>query len=189
MLILFIIGLVAPIIIVHRKGKDPHGTSDGYSILARLSIITIIIWLFYIILYLFSNEANSLIWTFPFLNIDLLIVIGMLIIAIGFFVEYFGIKKLGINFRVEFPKEKTELIISGIYRLIRNPIALGVYFLLIGSFLIIPNIYTLIISIINIIAFDRKVRDEEKFLLERFEQTYEEYKKKVGRYLPFRILK
>ncbi len=71
----------------------------------------------------------------------------------------------------------------------RDPIAFGLYFLLIGSFLLIPNIYTFIIILANIISFDVKVRDEEKFLSKRFGDNYSIYKKKVGRYFPFRIKK
>ncbi len=188
-LILFSIGLMIPMIIIRRKGKDPHGTHMGYSILARLSSLTIFIWIINIGLFIFFYNLIELIWRFTFLSGDLFIIIGMISVAIGTIVEILGMYSLGINFRIELPKEETELITSGIYRVMRNPIAFGLYLIIIGTFLLIPNVLTLIITIANIIVFDAKVRDEEKFLLARFEKSYEDYQKKVGRYFPFSLKK
>ncbi len=69
----------------------------------------------------------------------------------------------------------------------RHPIVFGIFILFIGNFLIIPNLFILIITIFNIITFNSKVRDEEKFLSTRFGDVYEDYKLKVRRYLPFKI--
>ena len=71
----------------------------------------------------------------------------------------------------------------------RNPIVMGVYLLVTGSFLIIPTIISLIFLIANILTFDSKVRDEEKFLAKRFGEKYKNYSTQVGRYLPFSIIK
>lgn len=46
----------------------------------------------------------------------------MILIIIGFVFEILKIKELGINFRIELPKGETELITSGLYRVMRNPI-------------------------------------------------------------------
>ncbi len=188
-LIIFSIGLMVPMIIIRRKGKDPHGTHMGYSILARLSSLTIFIWIINIGLFIFFYNLIELIWRFTFLSGDLFIIIGMISVAIGTIVEILGMYSLGINFRIELPKEETELITSGIYRVMRNPIAFGLYLIIIGTFLLIPNVLTLIITIANIIVFDAKVRDEEKFLLARFGKSYEDYQKKIGRYFPFSLKK
>lgn len=186
-LILFSIGLMVPMIIIRKKGKDPHGTHEGYSILARLSSATIFIWIINILLFIFFYNLIELFWLFTFLSADIFIIIGMISITAGFIFEILGIQALGINFRIDLPKEETELIISGIYKLMRNPIAFGLYLIIIGTFLLIPNVLTLIITIANIVVFHVKVRDEEKFLLARFGKSYEEYQKKVGRYFPFVI--
>ncbi len=188
-LVLFLIGLVVPLIMIRRKGKNPHGTHEGYSILARLSSVSIFLWIINNILFIFYNDLIELFWTFIFLSDDLFIITGMLTVTIGFIIEILGIQSLGINFRIELPEEETELVTSGIYRLMRNPIAFGLFLIIIGTFLLIPNVLTLIVTIANIIVFDTKVRDEEKFLLERFGEFFEDYKKRVGRYLPFTLRK
>ncbi len=111
----------------------------------------------------------------------------MIIILFGFLFEIFGIITLGTNFRIELPTDNTELVTSGIYRIMRNPIVFGIFLLVIGSFLILPTIIVLLICIFNILTFNSKAIDEEKFLLQRFGEKYNKYMNKVGRYLPFKI--
>ena len=71
----------------------------------------------------------------------------------------------------------------------RNPIAFSLYLLVFGIFLLSPNVFTLIIVILTIITFDAKVNCEENYLQDQFGKDYEDYRKKVGRYLPFKIRK
>jgi len=118
-----------------------------------------------------------------------LVLIGMITISIGFILEILGILALGINFRIELPTDDIELITSGIYRVMRNPIVFGIFLLVIGSFLIIPTGITLLIGIFNIITFNSKAIDEEKYLLRKFGEEYRTYKNSVGKYLPFKIVK
>ncbi len=108
-------------------------------------------------------------------------------ISLGFLFEILGINALGINFRIELPTDDTELITYGIYRIMRNPIVFGIFLLVIGSFLIIPTVIALFICIFNILTFNSKAIDEERFLLQAFGEDFKNYLNKVGRYLPFRI--
>lgn len=186
-LILFLLGVLVPMVAVRRKGMNPHGTHEGSSLLTRITSVSILIWLIYIILYIIFDDYIRNLWSFVFLSYDIYVIIGMIVTIISFIIEALGIKTLGINFRIELPLEETELITSGIYRFMRHPIVLGIFVLFIGNFLIIPNLFTLIITIFNIITFNSKVRDEEKFLSTRFGDIFEDYRLKVGRYLPFRI--
>ncbi|MFX1574985.1 MAG: methyltransferase family protein [Promethearchaeota archaeon] len=188
-ILLFLVGFFWPLILVKKSGKNPHGTHEGASILTRLSSVSIFLWLGFIILYLFLNNTLESFLQFDFLANDIIVLIGMVIVSIGFLFEILGIKALGINFRIELPTDETELITSGIYRQMRNPIVFGIFLLVIGSFLIIPTGITLIITIFNIITFNSKAITEEKYLLSKFGEAYRKYKNSVGRYLPFRIAK
>ncbi len=113
----------------------------------------------------------------------------MVSISVGFLFEILGIIALGINFRIELPIDETELITSGIYKTMRNPIVFGIFLLVTGTFLIIPTGIALLICIFNILTFNAKVIDEEKFLLRRFGEKYRSYRNEVGRYLPFVLKK
>ena len=188
-IVLFLIGMFAPMVLIKKKGIDPHGTHEGASLLTRLTSITIFSWLIYNILYIISPLTVLRFLVFEWLVSDIFILIGIVIIFLGLILDLWGTIALGINFRIELPKEDTTLITTGIYRLMRNPIVMGVYLLIFGSFLIIPTIISLLFLIANIITFDSKVKDEEKFLAKRFGEKFERYSKKVGRYLPFSIRK
>ncbi|MFX1313536.1 MAG: methyltransferase family protein [Promethearchaeota archaeon] len=188
-IILFLVGFFWPLIIIKKSGKNPHGTHEGASILTRFSSVSIFLWLGLIICYIFFNYILESFLRIEFLSNDILVLIGMITISIGFIFEIVGIKALGINFRIELPTDDIELITSGIYGVMRNPIVFGIFLLIIGSFLIIPTVIILIICIFNIITFNSKVIDEEKYLLNKFGEVYRNYKNSVGRYLPFRIAK
>lgn len=172
---------------VKKSGKNPHGTHEGSLLLTRLSSVSIFLWLGLIIFYIFFNNLIENLWRLYFLSNDISIIIGMIMILLGFLFEILGIIALGLNFRIELPTDDTELITSGIYRIMRNPIVFGIFLLVIGSFLIIPTIIVLLICVFNILTFNSKAIDEEKFLLKRFGEDFKNYLNKVGRYLPFRI--
>ena len=185
----FLIGLLVPMAIIKKRGKDPHGTHEGASLLTRLTPYTIFTWLTYIILFIIDAKTILNFLVFEFLISDVFIFIGIIIISLGLLIDLWGTIALGTNFRIELPKEEISLNTTGIYRLMRNPIVMGVYLLVTGSFLIIPTIISLIFLIANILTFDSKIRDEEKFLAKRFGEEYKNYCTKVGRYLPFSIIK
>ena len=187
--VLFLIGMFAPMVIIKNKGSDPHGTHEGASLFTRLTPITLFSWLIYIIIFIINNSIILHFLAFELLISDVLIVSGIVIIFLGLLLDIWGTAALGTNFRIELPKEDTSLITTGIYRLMRNPIVMGVYLLIAGSFFIIPTTISLILLIANIITFDSKVRDEEKFLAKRFGEKFEKYSEKVGKYLPFSIRK
>lgn len=183
-IIIFLIGFVVPLILIKKRGKDARGTKEGYSLLSKISFLSIFFWLIYILLKILFNEVWGDYLTFNLLSLDFFIISGLIIIILGFVFELLGIITLGINFRIELPKEETELVTSGIYRVMRNPIVFGVFLLVIGTFLMIPDIFTLVALIFNVVTFNSKAIDEERFLLTRFGKKFEAYKSQVGRYFP-----
>ena len=79
----------------------------------------------------------------------------------------------------------TNLIISGPYRYVRNPMLLGVFFLLLFEsifFTSIPLFFWFIIFFVGNIIYFKTV--EEKELIKRFGTDYEDYKNKVSLLLP-----
>lgn len=187
--LIFLIGLIIPFIVLKRRGIDAHGIHEGGSTLTRLTPVSIMIWLLYVIFYIIFGNSIIILWSFAIFMFDIIIITGMILIVISLIFNALAMIGLGMNFRLEIPKEETELIMKGIYRLMRNPVVFALYLMLIGSFLIIPNIILMFIVIVNIITFESKIRDEEKFLSKRFEKKYETYRNKVGRYLPFKLKK
>ena len=186
-LALFIIGFAAPLVILRSKGKNAYGVHGNFQILERLTPIFFAFWGVNIITYVFITRIYEFLWFFSIFISDLCIIFGFCLSSLGLIIYIIGIWKLGINFRIELPEEETQLITTGMYSIIRNPIALGLYVWLIGTFFLIPSMLSLILVIVNIIAFDSKVRSEEKFLKERFGEEYNKYLARVGRYFPIKL--
>ncbi len=81
--------------------------------------------------------------------------------------------------------EDHQLIQSGPYRLVRNPIYFGGLVAVIGTAIIIGQLRGVLAIVLVLIAFLRKIQLEEKWLAERFGVAYAEYHKKVRVLIPF----
>jgi protein-S-isoprenylcysteine O-methyltransferase Ste14 len=80
---------------------------------------------------------------------------------------------------------KTELVITGLYRLIRNPTYLGLYILNLGLWLIWPTWTIFLLNVLFIYTLEIQVRCEEDFLERVHGEEYLEYRAKTKRYVPF----
>tara|TARA_Y100000588_G_C13472512_1_gene593179 strand:- start:19 stop:525 length:507 start_codon:yes stop_codon:yes gene_type:complete len=82
-------------------------------------------------------------------------------------------------------KPISNLIISGPYRYVRNPMILGVVILILFESILFTSLplflWALVFFSINIIYFKKL---EEKQLIERFGEDYEDYKQKVSMFFP-----
>ncbi len=78
-----------------------------------------------------------------------------------------------------------QLIQTGPYRMVRNPIYSGGLLAVIGTAIVVGQVRALIALLLILIAFLRKIWLEEKWLLERFGQQYVEYQKRVKALIPF----
>ncbi len=78
---------------------------------------------------------------------------------------------------------KTELVQTGLFKLSRNPVFLGMRVMLLGLFLILPSAATFAILVAGDILVQIQVRLEEEFLAHAHGQTYLTYKTKVRRWI------
>ncbi len=81
-------------------------------------------------------------------------------------------------------KVKTELVTTGIFSRVRNPIFSGMLLVLASLFLLIPTSFTAFVAILSYILINIQVRLEEEFLARVHGERYLEYKKRAGRFLP-----
>jgi protein-S-isoprenylcysteine O-methyltransferase Ste14 len=90
---------------------------------------------------------------------------------------------LGKSTRLGLPDEKTTLKTTGLYRFSRNPMYVGFNLLTLSSVTYTVNILVAIAGIYSIVIYHLIILGEEKFLRERFGTAYNNYVKKVSRYL------
>ena len=101
----------------------------------------------------------------------------------GFVLLLIGRLGLGASFRIGSPKEPTRLHVHGLFRFSRNPMYLGVDLTLLASVLYSLNPVLLAIGVFVAAVHHLIVLAEERHLKKAFGEPYEEYCRRVRRYL------
>ncbi|WP_420575504.1 methyltransferase family protein [Ekhidna sp.] len=124
----------------------------------------------------------NLTYSFPYQTL-----ISRIFLALGVLVVFSGI----IAFRMKrttadplHPEKASFLVTTGIYQYTRNPMYLGMAFVLIGGIIRIGNPLSLIGVIFFIWYLDRfQVRPEEEALKKHFGEEFEQYRENVRRWM------
>jgi protein-S-isoprenylcysteine O-methyltransferase Ste14 len=81
--------------------------------------------------------------------------------------------------------EGHELITDGPYGVVRNPIYLGMFALMVATGLVVANWWALLLAIvIFLIGNEIRIRQEEKLLREAFGAKFDEYRQRVPAFVP-----
>ncbi len=92
--------------------------------------------------------------------------------------------QMGHSWRIGIDEEhRTSLVVKGVFGVSRNPIFLGIMLTLAGLFLTIPNAITLLTLVVGFVLIQIQVRLEEEFLQCAHGRYYEDYKRRVRRWL------
>ena len=81
-------------------------------------------------------------------------------------------------------REEPDLVTTGPYRLIRHPIYTGIIVAVTGTALA-TSLYGLIAAAVLLAYFAYSARTEERFLAERFPDTFPPYKARTKMLIPF----
>jgi len=127
------------------------------------------------IIYLIINARFNPIESFSALLIILSLIVGLMAVV--------NMRLDNLNI-VPTLKDRHQLVTHGIYHYIRHPMYTSV--LLLCSALTLTNAHSLaqLVMLILFVDLILKSNVEEKLLTERF-STYQNYKSKTGRFLPF----
>jgi protein-S-isoprenylcysteine O-methyltransferase Ste14 len=109
--------------------------------------------------------------------------LGACMLSAGTVILLLSFYGLGSSLRYGIPENDTQLKTSGLYRFSRHPMYLGVSVINLSCIIFFPNILNILIGSYCIAMHYLMVSAEEKFLAERFGIQWEDYKKKVRRYL------
>ena len=108
----------------------------------------------------------------------------MAVLAVGVAFFSLAILRLGtFSLRVGLAQEDTALRTTGIYRLSRNPMLLGLYFIAFASALYVQCPINWILVIIALSVHHKIILTEETFLESRFGDQWTNYRNTVRRYL------
>jgi len=138
-----------------------------------------------IILYLMAVTKESLIWKNNNLSKFVSMVFttyGLIILRLTF--KNYPLKKFLFYDDLVGKKPEDVLITTNIYSKVRHPIYSATLLIMIGLFLFIPKISTLISVLITLIYLPIGINLEEKKLINKYGRTYLSYKEQVPPIFP-----
>lgn len=116
------------------------------------------------------------------LNSNILTVIGAVLIILGIIFWIMAALKSNIDDEIK----SDRLVTTGIYGLVRHPIYVAFLYIATGLVLISQNLYLFVLPVIYwLILTVAMKKTEEKWLTDKFGESYAEYSRKVSRFVPF----
>ena len=99
-------------------------------------------------------------------------------------------REMGQSWRIGIdPEERTQLIFSGPFRVVRHPIYTLSILLALGTLATTPAMLMLVIAIVHIACLQFEARREETYLLRKHGYVYADYMKRVGRFFPHLVVR
>ena len=108
--------------------------------------------------------------------------IGFLLTVAGLVFVTLGFVYLGKSVSVGLSREETELKTQGVYRITRNPLYFGAFFICAGSCLYAIHFVNFLLFVLTVVIHHNIILKEEEFLQQRFGQRWLEYRKRAPRY-------
>ena len=170
-----------------RTGVNPvtfRGADTAHDYIGKLFKIVMLILTMAVIVYAFMPNFYPYLLRVVWLETSAVQYAGIGLLLASLCWTILAQVQMGDSWRIGIDEEKkTELVQTGLFRLSRNPIFLGMQITLLGFFLVAPNVVTLLILVLGFVLIQIQVRLEEEFLSKTRSADYEEYQQKVRRWL------
>ncbi|PWG04937.1 isoprenylcysteine carboxylmethyltransferase family protein [Polaribacter aquimarinus] len=179
--------VIRSILLWQRTGINPltfNKTDDAHGFNGKIFTFITIFELIIVGIYAFKKEWYEYLLPFWYLENPILQKIGWAFLFTSLILVWISQSQMSTSWRIGIDeKNKTKLVINGMFSISRNPIFLGIIIANIGLFLVIPNAFTLLIISLSTISINTQIRLEEEFLKREFGDEYIKYAKKVRRWL------
>ena len=123
---------------------------------------------------------------FPPLDQPLVRWAGVILVLAGIAITVGSQIAMGGSWRADVdPDARTELVTSGPFRFVRNPVFTGSAITVIGLALVVPNVVSLLMLVAFLAGLEIQVRlVEEPYLLRVHGEAYRAYATQTGRFVP-----
>jgi protein-S-isoprenylcysteine O-methyltransferase Ste14 len=91
---------------------------------------------------------------------------------------------MGKSWRMGVTRERTELIMDGLYAYIRHPIYAFSILLMLCTVVVVPTMPMVAVAVLHIALMILKARNEERFLLSLHGEAYARFCRATGRFFP-----
>jgi protein-S-isoprenylcysteine O-methyltransferase Ste14 len=184
-LVIYLGVFVAVMVVVKRStGASPKGHAGGHRLAALLNGAASLLLLLTAVAYPLDRRSVDWFGRIPLLDGPIAQGFGVMACTLAGVCIVWGEVSLGRSFRVALPESKQPLVTHGIYRFIRNPLALSVDLLALGVLLLAPSWLALASLALNVAGYEWKIRIEETYLRQAHGPAYAAYCAQTGRYLP-----
>jgi len=113
--------------------------------------------------------------------------LGAAVFAAGIALVAAAISDMGASWQMGFDQTVPQqgLVKTGVFRLSRNPIYLGLAVMFIGWLLVLPTLLSLIIVVGVALGVRRQAIDEEEYLQRTYGPEFRVWAREVGRFVPW----
>ena len=175
------------VLVWKRTGINPYvvgKTDKPIDFIENIYPIPVVILVIVTLTFAFFSSVYP--YTTPIIWLENLYVkiVGLSLMAFALIWTATAQMQMGKSWRIGIDVEnKTELVEKGLFTVSRNPIFFGMRTALFGFFLCLPNAFTLLAVVLADVLMQIQVRLEEEFLRNAHGESYENYCRKVRRWI------
>ena len=174
-------------VIWKRTGINPvvfKRSDDAHDFIGRIFKLVFAVIVAVVIVYVFSPRAYQYLMPITWLDRPWTRSTGVLLLIASLVWTIFAQVRMGESWRIGIDSEhRTKLVQTGVFRISRNPIFLGIMVTLMGLFLVMPNAITLLVFVLGVVVINIQVRLEEEFLKTTHGDEYVVYTGQVRRWI------
>ena len=170
-----------------RTGVNPvvfKGSDSAHDFIGRVFKALFAAVVAVVVIYAFVPDAYQYLMPIHWFECTWTKLTGIVLLVVSLVWTILAQAQMGNSWRIGIDTEHgTELVRSGVFKISRNPIFVGMAVTLLGLFLIIPNVVTLITLLLGVILIGIQVRLEEEYLRRVHGDRYIEYRQSVRRWI------
>jgi len=167
----------------YAEVERPFGFAMFLAVGGTLAYSVAVLLFLFLALSGFSSLLSVLAFGYQSLFMDYVQIPGLVFTSVGYFLFIWSVVARGrYSVSWEMP-EQQELVTWGPYRYVRHPSYLGYFLMFTGLLFLWPSLLTLF-PLIAIPGYYQLTFEEERLLLLRFGEEYQEYQRKTGRFVP-----
>lgn len=161
------------------KGSDSAHDFVGRVFKALFAVIVVVV-----VVYAFFPNVYQYVMPIHWLERTVVTLTGWILLLVSLVWTIAAQAQMGNSWRIGIDSDhSTRLVHTGVFRLSRNPIFLGMIVTLLGLFFVIPGAATLATLLVGIILIGIQVRLEEEYLTRAHGDAYLEYRRSVRRWI------